>query len=249
MSSNVVNIKYVYVWAYPFSLPLVMSIVLGLISNLVLLARNSWIIIIHNTKSYVRVCRSYLQLHSLPDSSIQHPVLYLDYRGNHPHPIRPWFFAPMIFSSVVYHHSSICIYMLSHNMSVRSVPRKRHLGKAFDERYFWNLRCLKTRDFSQIAANVFLRMKQSFTTRCSLCLAAAFILRATPSAAGPFWQGAWCLHFDILGDHFGTSGASWGAILAPWEPPWGTMGAAGWTRGCSLQDFIRFWDDLGTCEY
>ena len=51
------------------------------------------------------------------------------------------------------------------------------------------------------------------------------ILGATPSAAGNFWLlgiaiwGAWCLHFDILGDHFGTSGASWGAILAPRDHP------------------------------
>ena len=45
------------------------------------------------------------------------------------------------------------------------------------------------------------------------------ILRATPSAAGPCWLlgvaiwGAWCFRFDILGDHFSTSGA-------PWEPFW-----------------------------
>ena len=45
-----------------------------------------------------------------------------------------------------------------------------------------------------------------------------FVLTATPSAASPFWLlelpfgGAGCLHFDILGNHFGTSGAPWGAI-------------------------------------
>ena len=42
-----------------------------------------------------------------------------------------------------------------------------------------------------------------------------------PSAAGPFWLlgvaiwGARSFHFDILGDHFNTSGAPWGVILAP----------------------------------
>ena len=47
------------------------------------------------------------------------------------------------------------------------------------------------------------------------------ILTATPSAAGPSWLcrvaiwGVRCFHFDILGDHFGISGALWGAILAP----------------------------------
>ena len=52
-------------------------------------------------------------------------------------------------------------------------------------------------------------------------------LRATPSAAGPFWLlgiaiwGAWCLLFDILGVHFGTSGAPWEAILAPRDHPGG----------------------------
>ena len=74
------------------------------------------------------------------------------------------------------------------------------------------------------------------------------ILRAAPSAAGPFWLRGiaiwepWYLLFDIPG-----------TILAPWEhlgwpfwrlgstlgshfgtpgPPWKTMGAAGWTRSC-----------------
>ena len=57
-----------------------------------------------------------------------------------------------------------------------------------------------------------------------------FILRATPSAAGPFWLlgvailGAWCLHFDILGDRFGTSSTPWGAILARWAHPGGPWG-------------------------
>ena len=44
----------------------------------------------------------------------------------------------------------------------------------------------------------------------------------TPTwALTSFWPlevaiwGAWCLHFDIPGNHFGTSGAPWGAILAP----------------------------------
>ena len=31
------------------------------------------------------------------------------------------------------------------------------------------------------------------------------------------WR-AWCLHFGILGDHFGTSGTPWEAILAPGGP-------------------------------
>ena len=56
-----------------------------------------------------------------------------------------------------------------------------------------------------------------------------FILRATPSAAGHFWPlgvaiwGAWCLHFGTPGvkDHFGTSGALWGTILAPRDRPGG----------------------------
>ena len=30
-----------------------------------------------------------------------------------------------------------------------------------------------------------------------------------------FHLGVRCLHFDILGDHFGISGAPWGAILTP----------------------------------
>ena len=51
------------------------------------------------------------------------------------------------------------------------------------------------------------------------------ILRATPSAAGlasriAIW-GARCLHFDILGDNFSTSGAPLGAILAPRGHPGG----------------------------
>ena len=54
-----------------------------------------------------------------------------------------------------------------------------------------------------------------------------FILRATPSAGGPFWLfgiaiwGAWWLLFDILGIHFGTAGAPWGVILAPRDHPGG----------------------------
>ena len=55
------------------------------------------------------------------------------------------------------------------------------------------------------------------------------ILRATPSAAGPFWLprvaiwGARCLHFDILGDYFSIPGAPGAAILAPQDHaggPW-----------------------------
>ena len=34
----------------------------------------------------------------------------------------------------------------------------------------------------------------------------------------PFGR-ARCLQFDILGDHFGTPGAPWMAILAPWDRP------------------------------
>ena len=37
-----------------------------------------------------------------------------------------------------------------------------------------------------------------------------------------------------LADHVGTSG-----------PPWGSVAAAGWTRGGSLQDLNRFWILLG----
>ena len=59
------------------------------------------------------------------------------------------------------------------------------------------------------------------------------ILRATPSAAGPFWllgiaiREPWSFLFDILGailaprDHFGISGAPWEAILAPRDHPGG----------------------------
>ena len=31
--------------------------------------------------------------------------------------------------------------------------------------------------------------------------------------------------------------------------PWGAMGATGWTRDASLQDFVRFWGDLVTCVF
>ena len=85
------------------------------------------------------------------------------------------------------------------------------------------------------------------------------ILSATPSAAGPSWLlgvaiwGAWCLLFDILGIHFGTSGALWRAILAPWDAilelrdhpggPWEQQD----TRGCKSEYFCGFWNDFGTC--
>ena len=51
-----------------------------------------------------------------------------------------------------------------------------------------------------------------------------FILRATPSAAGPLAPrnchlGAGCLHFGTLGDNFGTSVAPSGIILAPPDHP------------------------------
>ena len=39
-------------------------------------------------------------------------------------------------------------------------------------------------------------------------------LRATTSAAGPFWEPCWHLG-SALGGHFGISGAPWEAILAP----------------------------------
>ena len=56
------------------------------------------------------------------------------------------------------------------------------------------------------------------------------ILRTTPSATSPFgllgvagWE-ARCLHFEVLGNHFRTSGTPWGTMLAyqhhaggPWE--------------------------------
>ena len=64
----------------------------------------------------------------------------------------------------------------------------------------------------------------------------SFILRATRSAAGPFWLlevaiwGAWCVHVDILGDHFVTSGASRGAILVPQDHL---------TRPCEQQDGLE----------
>ena len=54
---------------------------------------------------------------------------------------------------------------------------------------------------------------------CGMNLLMNLILRATPSAAG-----AWCLHFDILGDHFCISGAPRGAILAPRDCPGGPWG-------------------------
>ena len=56
----------------------------------------------------------------------------------------------------------------------------------------------------------------------------------------PFWQEHLSKPFwhlgSTLGGHFGTSG-----------PPWKTMGAAGWTRGCIKQDFCRFGNDCGRC--
>ena len=73
------------------------------------------------------------------------------------------------------------------------------------------------------------------------------IVRATPSAAGP-----WLLAVAI----WGTILASWGTFSAPREHPggpfwhfgtsWRIKGATGQTRGGWLQDFIRFWDDFGT---
>ena len=64
-----------------------------------------------------------------------------------------------------------------------------------------------------------------------------YILGATPSAAGPFWLlgiAIWeprCFVFEVLGaisasgsisgGYFGTSGAPWGAILAPRDHPGG----------------------------
>ena len=73
-----------------------------------------------------------------------------------------------------------------------------------------------------------------------------YILRATPSAAGPFWLLG--LPFGMLGvsistfwgTHFGTSSASWGDRFGTSGPPWRTMGAGGWTR-----DFIWFYMILG----
>ena len=52
------------------------------------------------------------------------------------------------------------------------------------------------------------------------------ILRATPSATGPFWLlgiaiwGAWCLLFDIVEAYFGST---LGAILAPRNHPGGPL--------------------------
>ena len=82
----------------------------------------------------------------------------------------------------------------------------------------------------------------------------SYILRATPSAASPFW---------LPGVAIRGLGASiltfWETILAPREHPglpfWhlGTTledrGAAGWTRDCGLQGFTRFGGDFGTCVY
>ena len=48
------------------------------------------------------------------------------------------------------------------------------------------------------------------------------------------WE-AWCLHFGSLQWHFAISGA-----------PWGTMAAAGWTRGGPESVFLMIGDDLGT---
>ena len=69
-------------------------------------------------------------------------------------------------------------------------------------------------------------------------------LWAAPSAAGPLWVTA-----NAQKMSFGRPGAS---ILAPWGPfwhlgaPWGTMGAAGWTRGGPESDLYQFWVDFGT---
>ena len=63
-----------------------------------------------------------------------------------------------------------------------------------------------------------------------------YIFRATPSAAGPFWHSGrpfWHLG-STPGGYFGTSGTRWRAV-----------GAAGWTRDGSLQDFIDFVVILG----
>ena len=59
------------------------------------------------------------------------------------------------------------------------------------------------------------------------CGVRRIVLRATPSAAGPFWLlgvaiwGSRCLYFDILGNHFSTSGTPWGGMLAPRDRPGG----------------------------
>ena len=50
----------------------------------------------------------------------------------------------------------------------------------------------------------------------SLRLLNSLVLRATPFAAGSLWENK-CLHFGTPGNHFGTSGAPWGAILTPRE--------------------------------
>ena len=85
------------------------------------------------------------------------------------------------------------------------------------------------------------------------------ILRATPSAAGSFWLlgiaiwGAWCILFDILGAHFCTSGAPWGAILAPRNhpgEPWGQQYGFEVVNNRIFVDFgmisglvyVSFWD-------
>ena len=39
------------------------------------------------------------------------------------------------------------------------------------------------------------------------------------------------------------------AFICQWLVYWRTMGAAGWTRDGSLQDFEWFWGDFGTCVY
>ena len=65
------------------------------------------------------------------------------------------------------------------------------------------------------------------------------------------WE-AWCLHFNIMGDHSGTSGAPWGAILAPRDHPGGPHEEA--PRGCGatleghhfeMENLIHYWEILG----
>ena len=68
-------------------------------------------------------------------------------------------------------------------------------------------------------------------------------------ASRGYHLGARCLHFDIFGDHFSTSGTPGGGILAPRDRPGGPLGVAGWTQGGPKQDLHRFRRDLGTRVY
>ena len=80
-------------------------------------------------------------------------------------------------------------------------------------------------------------------------------LRATPSAAGPsclLGVASWaarCLHFDILGGHFSTSGAPWGTILAPRDHAGGPWEQQDGVEMVVYRILLDFRGDFGTCLF